>query len=212
MKMKKYVVEFVGAFFLVLTVCMTLNSGSDLEFWTPLAVGVMLMVMMYAGGQVSGGHFNPAISLAVYLRGKLALGELPAYMFAQGAGGVLAALLSGYLLHGSSSSVEALSPGTGPALLAEFLGAFVLCYAFLHVSTAKVLSGNPYYGLVVGGAMMTSMYAFEGISGGMFNPAIALGMSMAHTIAWSSLWIYLLSTAVAGAVAAFVFNYINGAD
>jgi aquaporin Z len=184
-----------------------------MEFWAPLPVGVMLMVMVYAGGHVSGGHYNPAISLAVYLRGKLALGELPAYIFAQGAGGVLAALLSGYLLHSTAGgSVETLSPSIGPALLAEFLGAFVLCYVFLHVSTAKVTMGNPFYGVVIGGAMMASMYAFEGISGGMFNPAIALGMSMAHGIEWSILWIYLLSTAVAGAVAAFVFNYVNGAD
>jgi len=211
MKMKKYVVEFIGAFFLVLAVCMTVIGG--LADWAPLAIGVMLTIMVYAGAHVSGGHFNPAVSLAVYLRGKLALGELPAYIFAQGVGGVLAALLSGYLLRGTGIHVDSvLSPSPGPALLAEFLGAFVLCYVFLHVSTARATAGNAYYGVAIGGAMMTAMYTFGSVSDGLFNPAIAIGACTAHIIAWSSIWIYLLATSVAGAVAAFAFNYVNGAD
>lgn len=211
MKMKKYIVEFLGTFFLVLTICMATIGG--LQDWTPLAVGVMLMVMVYAGWHISGAHFNPAITLAVYLRGKHALGELPPYIFAQGAAGVLAALLSGYLLRSAGLSIETpLEPHTGSTLLAEFLGAFIVCYVYLHVSTAKGTVGNAFYGVAIGGAMMASLYAFGMISGGVFNPAIAGGVCAADIISWSSLWIYIVATFVAGAVAAFVFNYVNGPE
>jgi len=211
MKMKKYIVEFLGTFFLVLTICMSVIGG--LGNWTPLATGVMLMVMVYAGSHISGAHFNPAISVAIYLRGKLALGELPPYIFAQGVGGVVAALTSGYLLRSAGMSPAVpIAPNAGPTLLAEFLGAFVWCYVFLHVSTAKGTMSNAFYGIAVGGALMASVYAFGMISGGVFNPAIAAGVCAADIIAWSSIWIYLIATFVAGAVAAFVFNYVNGPE
>ena len=209
--MKKYVVEFIGAFFLVLTVCMSVISG--LGNWAPIAIGIMLMVMVYAGGHISGGHYNPAVSLAVYLRGKLALGELPAYIFAQGVGGVLAALVSSYLLRSGGMSVsETMIPQTGPTLLAEFLGAFALCYVVLHVATAKGTTGNTFYGAAIGCTILASAYALGSVSGGVFNPAVAAGVCTVKIIGWSSIWIYLVATFAAGAVAAFVFNYVNGPD
>ncbi|HLF62312.1 MAG TPA: aquaporin [Saprospiraceae bacterium] len=209
--MKKYIVEFIGTFFLVLTICMTVIGG--LENWAPLAIGVMLMVMVYAGGHISGAHFNPAVSVAIYLRGKLALGELPPYIFAQGVGAVVAALLSGYLLRSTGMIAgEALVPLAGPVLLAEFLGTFIFCYVFLHVYTAKGTAGNPFYGIAIGGALMGSIYVFGDISGGVFNPAVAAGVCTAQIISWSSIWIYLVASFVAGAVAAFVFNYVNGPE
>lgn len=209
--MKKYIVEFIGSFFLVLTICMTTTSG--LGNWAPLAAGVMLMVMMYSGAYISGAHFNPAISVAVYLRGKLALGELPPYIFAQAVGGVVAALLSGYLLRSNGlTPVEPLIGKTGSVLLAEFVGTFIICYVFLHMTLSKGTTGNPFYGITVGGAMAVAMFTFGSISGGVFNPAIAAGETMAQMMAWSNLWIYLVASFVAGAVAAFVFNYLNGPE
>jgi aquaporin Z len=211
MKMKKYVVEFIGAFFLVLTVCMCVVGG--LGNWAPLAIGIMLMVMVYAGGHISGAHYNPAVSLAVYLRGKLALGELPAYIFAQVVGGVLAALVSNYLLRSAGIGVgEMMMPRTGPTLLAEFLGTFALCYVVLHVATAKGTAGNTFYEAAIGCTVMAAAYALGAISGGVFNPAVAAGISTALIISWSSIWIYLVATFAAGAVAAFVFNYVNGPE
>jgi aquaporin Z len=211
MKMKKYVVEFIGAFFLVLAICMTVISG--LGNLAPIAIGVMLMVMVYAGGHISGAHFNPAVSLAIYLRGRLALGELPAYMFAQASGAVVAALLSGYLLRSTGFFSEtSLAPATGPALLAEFLGTFALAYVVLHVASAKGTAGNNFYGAAIGGTVLTCAYAFGAISGGVFNPAVALGVCTAQIIEWESVWIYLVATFVAGAFAAFVFNYVNGPE
>ncbi len=211
MKMKKYVVEFIGAFFWVLAVCMAVRGG--LGNLAPLAVGVMLMVMVYAGGHISGAHYNPAVSVAVYLRGKLALGELPAYLLAQVIGGVLAALLSGYFLDRLGvAAAEPMALRTGPAMLAEFVGTFALCYVVLNVATARATSGNSYFGLSIGLTITASAYALGRVSGGAFNPAVAVGICTAGIAAWSQLWMYLAATFVGGAVAAFVFNYVNGPE
>lgn len=209
--MKKYIVEFIGAFFLVLTVCMTTVTG--LGHWVPLATGVMLTVMIYAGAYISGAHFNPAISVAIYLRGKLALGELPPYIFAQAVGGVVAALLSGYLLRSMGlDNPEPLITRTGPTLLAEFLGTFIVCYVYLQMTLAKGTANNPFYGIAIGGAMMVAMFTFSSVSGGVFNPALAGGETMAKIISWNSLWCYVVASFVGGAVAAFIFNYLNGPE
>src|SRR5688572_29892354 len=93
---RKYVVEFIGTFFLLLTITMAVSCG--LGYFAPIAIGCMLIVMVYAGGHISGGHYNPAVSLAVYLRGKLDGGDVLPYMVAQFTGGTLAVMLSGFLL------------------------------------------------------------------------------------------------------------------
>src|SRR5687768_1410392 len=90
--MRKYLVEFIGTFFLVLTVGNTvINGGAGVI--PPLAIGSMLMVMIFAGGHISGGHFNPAVTLAVWIRGKCPTSDVPGYMLAQVAAGLVAAFL-----------------------------------------------------------------------------------------------------------------------
>ena len=211
MKMKKYVVEFLGSFFLVLAVC--LATGQGFGFFGMVSVGLMLMVMVYAGKHISGAHYNPAISLAVFLRGKLALGELPAYLVAQGVGGVLAALLSMYFLQRMPvTAPEFYTIRIGPALLAEFAGTFILTYVYLNVFSTKALPNNSYYGLAIGFAMTASMLVFGQISAAAFNPAIATGISVAQFSAWPDYWVYLAAELAGGAVAAFVFNYLNGPE
>ena len=90
--MGKYAVEFIGTFFLVLTIGMTVIAPGAGDM-APLAIGGALMVMIYAGGHVSGAHYNPAVTLAVFLRGKCALKDVPGYMLAQVVGAVVAALV-----------------------------------------------------------------------------------------------------------------------
>jgi aquaporin Z len=211
MKMKKYVVEFIGTFFLVLAVCLAVGSG--LGYFAPVAIGLMLMVMIYAGGHISGAHYNRAVSVAIYLRGKLALGELPAYIVAQVIGGILAALVSGYFLE--RMSVDPIAPmtlRTGPAILAEFLGTFALAFVILNVATAKNTAGNSYFGLAIGLTVTAGAYAFGSISGAVFNPAVAAGICTAGFAEWTDIWLYLAATFVGGAVAAFVFSYVNGPE
>src|SRR5712671_7439897 len=94
--MKKYLVEFIGTFFLAMTVGMTV-IGASAGALAPVAIGSALMVMVYAGGHVSGGHYNPAVTLAVWLRGKCPAADVPGYWASQVVGGVAAALVALYL-------------------------------------------------------------------------------------------------------------------
>jgi hypothetical protein len=99
--MRKYVTEFIGTFGLVFTVGCAVMSGSPLA---PLAIGAALMVFIYAGGHISGGHYNPAVTLGVFLRGKLPRSDVGPYWIAQLAGAFLAAWLASSRSLGSARS------------------------------------------------------------------------------------------------------------
>lgn len=209
--MRKYVVEFIGTFFLVITICMTVLG--DLGSFAPIAIGSMLMVMIYAGGHISGAHFNPAVTLAVYLRGKCPAADIFPYILAQIIGGLLAAVIAAVLL--GSMGVEDPTPKViqpVPALIAEFLGTFALCYVILHSATAKGTEGNSFYGLAIGFTVLACAFAFGAISGGAFNPAVAFGISLANMLSWGDIWIFLIANFAAGAAAAYVFLFVNGKD
>jgi len=210
--MGKYAVELVGTFFLVLTIGMTVIAPGAGPL-APLAIGSALMVMVYAGGHVSGAHYNPAVTLAVYLRGRCALGDVPGYMVSQVVGAVLAALVVG-ILKGSSamSQVAAGTPQVGPALLAEFLFTFALATVVLNVATSKATSGNSNYGLAIGFTVMTGAFAVGSVSGGVFNPAVAVGVTMMGLSAAANIWIFLVANFAGGAAAAVTFNAINPND
>lgn len=99
--MNKYIAEFIGTFFLVLTVgCTVIGNGAGA--FAPLAIGSALMVMIFAGGHISGGHFNPAVTLGVWLRGKCAAKDVGPYMISQIIGGVLAAFAVKFLKGGAA--------------------------------------------------------------------------------------------------------------
>ena len=90
---RKYLLEFIGTFFLVFTVASAVLFGGDHGVIAPLSIGFVLMVMVYAGGHISGGHYNPAVSFAAAIRGALAWGQLIPYWIFQVLGGACAALL-----------------------------------------------------------------------------------------------------------------------
>ena len=209
--MRKYLVEFIGTFFLVLTVCMTVLGGAG--NFAPLAIGSMLMVMIYAGGHISGGHFNPAVSLGAFIRGALPASDLLPYIVAQLVGGVVAPLVAALLL-GSMDvpDVATTRLDVVPSLVAEFLGTFALVWVVLHTATAKGTEGNSNYGLAIGFTVLACAYALGGVSGGAFNPAVATGISVAEIKSFSDIWVYLVANLGAGAVAAFAFNFVNGRD
>ncbi len=206
---RKYVVEFIGSFFLVITICMTMSTGTALL--SALATGLMLIAITYSGFKISGGHFNPAISVASYLRGKLDAGDLLPYIIAQFLGGLLASMLAGFLLTSMQMPApETLELVAAPSIIAELLGTILLVYVFLNVTTAKKTQGNEFYGLAIGATFIACVCSFGTVSGGAFNPAIALGLVMADCASWSSLWIFLVGTFVGGALAAFISQYVNG--
>jgi aquaporin Z len=207
--MKKYVVEFIGTFFLVLTVgCTVIGGGAGVI--PPLAIGSALMVMIFAGGHLSGGHYNPAVTLGVWLRGRCDTQDVVPYMAAQVIGALVAAVAVKFLKAGVS--VSAMTPAVGPALAAEFLFTFALVYVVLNVATAKGTAGNSFYGLAIGMTVMTGAFAVGNISGGAFNPAVAVGITVMGLSAAGSIWIFLVANFLGGAVAGLAFKALNPED
>ena len=205
--MNKYIAEFIGTFFLVLTIGCT-GIGASSGVIAPLAIGAALMVMVFAGGHISGGHYNPAVTLGVLIRGKVKPADVVPYWVAQFVAAAVAALLTSKVLR-AGIPAKAIMPKTSPALLAEFLFTFALVYVVLNAATAEGTSGNSFYGLAIGMTVMTGAFAVGDISGGAFNPAVAVGISLLGISSWGNLWIYLLANFAAAVVAAIVFNLIN---
>jgi aquaporin Z len=221
--MNKYLTEFIGTFFLTLTVCLTVLGKVPLA---PLAIGCSLMIMVYMGGHVSGAHYNPAVSLAVALRGKLSGADFVAYLVAQFAGAIVAALAASFILNGYqlgdgqvAERTFALAPGDGvtpaAALLIEGLYTFALALTVLNVATSPKTEGNSFYGLAIGFTVVVGAFAGGAISGGAFNPAVGVGPSVVHAalakVPLPNLWIYLVGPFAGGALAAIVFK-LQGSD
>ena len=207
---RKYAVELIGTFVLVFTVAVSSLSGST---FTPLAAGAALMVMVYAGGHISGGHYNPAVTLAALWRHRIGLADAWAYWIVQ----LVAGLIAGLIAHAvvNPGSVATLHPA-GRALVAvavvEFLFTFALCYVVLNVATSKDQPDNAFFGLAIGFTVVAGAFAVGGISGGAFNPAVSLGAAAGGLFAWSTLWVYIVVQAVAGIAAGVTFLALNPDD
>ena len=205
--MPKLLTEFIGTFFLVLSIGLSVASGSPMA---PLAIGGTLMVMVYMGGHVSGAHYNPAVSLAVMIRGGIAAGEMLRYWAAQLVGGALAAFAA---LHISEKRVP-IHPGTGVHTLAalgvEVLYTFALALVVLNVATSKKTEGKGFYGLAIGFTVVCAAFAAGGISGGAFNPAVGTALTLAGMDGFGDLWLYWVGPLAGGALAALVFRVQEG--
>lgn len=206
--MRAYVMEAIGTFVLVLMVCTSAFSGAGL--WSALAVGVGLMIMVFAGAHLSGAHYNPAVTVAVWLRGRCPASDVGPYIAAQVAGAALAAVTAQWLF--PNSLFAPLGPAAAQALVAEAVWTFVLAFVVLNVATAKGTAGNSFYGLAIGLTVTAGALTLGPISGGAFNPAVAIGASVAGLFAWSNLWIYLVGNFFGAAAAALVFTRLNPQD
>jgi len=205
---RKLAVEFIGMFLFVFTVGMATESANKAgAVLAPLAIGSVLMVIVFAGGHVSGGHYNPAVSTAVFLRGKIKSHEYRAYIITQ----FLAAALAGLLVNAVGGKETAgVTASTGKMLVVEFLFTFALAYVVLNVATAKGTEGNSFYGLAIGFVVVVGAISVGWVSGAAFNPAIALGATVLGAFKWAHIWIYLLADFLGGAAAAGAFLYIQG--
>ena len=207
--MKKYIAEFIGAFFLVLTVGCTVIPGAP-GVIAPLAIGGALMVMVYAAGHISGGHLNPAVTLAVFIRGRCEGKDVIPYWIAQLLAGIAAAFVAVFLVGKSGTPREI--KNVPVVFAAEFLFTFALAYGVLNSATSKDTAGNSFYGLTIGLTVMVGAFAVGSISGGAFNPAVALGLVMMKLVNWADVWIHIVAELAAALVAGLTFKFLNPAD
>jgi aquaporin Z len=205
---RKLAVEFIGMFLFMFTVG-TATNRAGAGVLAPLAIGSILVVMVFAGGHISGGHYNPAVSTAVLLRGRMATIEYVAYLATQFAAAALAGLLVRYV---GGHERHALVASAGKMLVVEFLFTFALAWVVLHVATARGTEGNSFYGLAIGFTVLAGALAVGGISGAAFNPAIALGAMVTGLLEWSKIWIYLIADLLGAAVAAYAFLFVLPAE
>lgn len=201
--LKKCLVEFIGTFFLVLTVGLT-ACGANATPMAPIAIGIVLAVMIYAGGHVSGAHYNPAVSLAAAIRGALEWKDILHYWVAQLAGGAVAAwAVVNFTI---VNPVPEADICICSLILFEFLFTFALCYVVLHTATSKATEGNSYFGFAIGATVLVGAFASAGICYGAFNPAVALGLLTMSVASAKLIGITALTNLVAGAAAAGIFK------
>jgi aquaporin Z len=207
----KYLTEMIGTFFLVLTIgCTVIGGGAGVI--PPLAIGSALMVMVFAGGHISGAHYNPAVTLAVWLRGRCDTRDVAPYIVSQLVGAFLAVVAVKTIKGDAMAAVTPLAAPVGAILLAEFLFTFALAYVVLNVATAKDTAGNSFYGIAIGFTVLTGAFAVGDVSGGAFNPAVTVGAAALGLLASGNLWAYFVAQFAAAALAAVVFKLLNPAD
>jgi aquaporin Z len=201
----KLLTEFVGTFLFLTVISLSAGAGA----LAPLAIGSALMVMVYMGGHVSGGHYNPAVSLGVFLRGKMSAQDMGLYWVVQLVAAVLA-FAFGYLVSGATPGIhpgEGVNPLAAVAVEAVFTMSLVL--VVLNVAVSKATAGNSFYGLAIGFAIVIAAFTGGPISGGAFNPAVGFGATVGGVLfggqAVTDLWIYIVGPLVGGAVAAGIY-------
>jgi aquaporin Z len=208
---RKYLTEFIGTFvFTFAVIGIVANPGCGVAA-SALGIGAALMVMVYASGHISGGHLNPAVSVAAYLRGALPLGDLGPYIVAQLLGALAAFCVGFGLWHDKYFGHPTdLAGQVWPAFLAELVFTFALCYIVLHTATSKDDSaGNSYYGLAIGFIVSVGVVAVSGISGASFNPAITLGLMLPGFFCWKFLWVYWIAEVLGGIIAAYAYKAVS---
>lgn len=210
--MNKLATEFIGTFFLFLTIGLTVLAAPGGGVIPPLAIGSALMVMIFAGGHISGAHYNPAVTLGALVRGRTTPPEAVGYWIVQLLGAVAAAAAITFLRPEAAAAIEYAPIVASKAFLAEFLFTFALVYVVLNVATSKDTAGNSFYGLAIGFTVLTGAFAVGDISRGAFNPAVAVGLWRLGIASASDLGLYFLADLAGGVVAAVVFRVLNPND
>jgi aquaporin Z len=207
--LRSWIAEFIGTFFLVLTIGCTVIPGAT-GVIAPLAIGAALMVMVYAVGHISGAHLNPAVTLAICIRGRCEGKQLIPYWIAQLIACLAASLVAVFLVGKSGTPMEI--KNVPVAFVAEFLFTFALAFVILNSATSKDTAGNSFYGLAIGMTVMVGAFAVGGTSGGAFNPAVALGLAVMKLVNFADIWIHIVAELAGGIAAALTFKFLNPTD
>ena len=206
----KFTVEAIGTLLLVFAVGVAVGGRSSLA---PLAIGAVLIMMFYTGARFSGGHYNPAVTLAVLVRRRIGLRDAAAYWTVQLGSGLLAAVLVRTVVDPAELATTATSTLTGHILVAAFalqlLFTFALCYVVLNVATSTRRSGSAVHGIAIGFIVASGALAVGAICGDVFGPADTVWTAVIGVFTWPTLWVYLLSQVVGGAAAGVVFLVLD---
>ncbi len=205
--MPRYLTEFVGSLFFVLTIGLIVIARDPMA---PVAIGSALMVLVYMGGSVSGAHYNPAVTLALFLRGKMRRADLLPYWVAQ----ILGATAGAYLAHMFTDQTFAPAPAAtasaGVAFLVEMLYTALLALVVLNCAARETTKGNSYFGLAIGFTITIAAFAGGPISGGAFNPGVGIGSILIHCLdgngTLKDLWLYIAGPLAGGVLGAVVFK------
>lgn len=200
----KLITEFIGTFFLTLTICTAAAFGTAGSY-APFAIASTLMVMIYAGGHVSGAHYNPAVTISIYLRGACDKSEVAPYIASQVVAGVMGAMVASNVLM-PDGEVGPLVMDTGPAFGAELMFTFALAYVILNVATSESTDGNGYYGAAIAFVVLAGALTVGPISGASFNPAVTASLISAGVMGAADSWVHLVPQLIGGVLAALVFN------
>lgn len=198
----KYPVEAIGTFLLVLIVGAAVESGSSLAL---LGIGAVLIAMVYAGRHQSGGHYNPAVTLAALVRRRIGLREAVAYWVVQFGAGLLAAAVVRTIVDPTRAAATAAITLTGHTLVAAFAAELLVTFALCYVATSRDHPDDSFYGLAIGFTTVASAFAVGAIAGGAFNPALSLGATV-------TLWVYMVAQVLGGIAAGVSFLALNPDD
>jgi len=230
-----YLAEFLGTMLYSMTFAITTEPNTIVEhtsntgpavsinesyFIAPIAVGFIVIAMIYAFGHISGAHFNPAITVAVWIRGFITPIDAAIFILVQ----LLGALCGSMLAWIITDTVPFIMPGTdsddgvpqGRCLMAEIIYSFAICMVVINVATTESQRGNFFYGVSIGMTVASGLASVQKISGGCFNPAIGTALSITHSFkdhgTIQYIWIYLLGPVIGAVLAGFSFYVINSKE
>lgn len=201
---QKLTTEFIGTFFLSLTICTAAVYGSAGDY-APFGIAATLMVMIYAGGHISGAHYNPAVTVSIYLRGACEKDEVLPYIVSQVIAAVSAAIIVESLLFPDALSPEMADLGTD-AVVAELLFTFALAYVILNVATTESTSGNGYYGAAIALVVLAGAITVGSISLASFNPAVTSALIVSGKLALADSWMHFVPQFVGAIMATYVYK------
>ena len=202
---QKLTTEFIGTFFLSLTICTAAVYGSAGDY-APYGIAATLMVMIYAGGHISGAHYNPAVTVSIYLRGACDKEEVFPYIASQVIAAVSAALVVENLLFPDALSPVTADLGTD-AVVAELLFTFALAYVILNVATTESTSGNGYYGAAIALVVLAGAITVGSISLASFNPAVTSALIVSGKLAIADSWMHFAPQFIGAVLATYVYKF-----
>jgi len=216
-----FIMEFIGTFFLTASIAFNLinflRSDQVFEMQAALGIGTCLVAVVYAGGHLSGAHYNPSITISVWVsrRNKITTLDAAIYIIVQ----LFAAFLAGLFQWAILSETFRIAPASNVALfgavVVEWFWTFLLDFVVLQTATTTPQAGNSFFGMAIGFAVLSGICSAGYVSGGALNPAILLGLNFADALAHGDIsrleytWIYLLGGSLGGISAGLLFHVTN---